>query len=327
VQTRRLGRSGIEVSPIGIGCWAIGGPSGYGENPVGWGEVDDAESTRAIQRAVELGATLFDTADVYGTGHSERVLGAALKPFRDQVRIATKWGLTYDEASRQILDSDVTPGYVRRALTASLRRLQTDYIDVYQLHEGEVPPDQAAELVGACEELVAEGLIRTYGWSTDDVASAEIFAKGPHCGVVQHELNVFNDPVDMLALCEAQDLASLNRSPLAMGLLSDRVTAQSRFGPDDIRGHGASWLQWFKDGRPAPEFLRRRDAIRDILTSGGRTVAQGALAWIWARSDRTIPLVGCRTVAQVEENVGAVRFGPLTPEQMDEVRSVGTTPR
>jgi aryl-alcohol dehydrogenase-like predicted oxidoreductase len=327
VRNRILGRSGIEVSPIGIGCWAIGGPFGYHGNPVGWGEVDDAESTRAIRRAFELGATLFDTADVYGTGHSERVLGAAVEPFRDQVVIATKWGNTYDEDSRQLFDSDVTPEYVRRALTASLRRLRTDRIDVYQLHEGEVPADRVADLVGACEELVAEGLIRSYGWSTDDVTGAELFAKGPHCAVIQHELNVFNDPADMLALCEAQDLASLNRSPLAMGLLSDKVTAESRFSPDDIRSRGASWLQWFVDGRPAPEFLARRDALRDILTSGGRTVAQGALAWIWARSGRTVPLPGCRTVAQVEENVGALRYGPLTEQQMDEIRSVGTTPR
>lgn len=327
MRNRTLGRSGAEVSPIGMGCWAIGGPFGYGDHPVGWGEVDDAESARAIGRAFELGATLFDTADVYGTGHSERVLGAAVKPFRDQVLIATKWGMTFDEDSRQIIDSDITPDYVRRALTASLRRLQTDRVDVYQLHEGEVPPDQAADLVGVCEELVAEGLIRTYGWSTDDVGGAAIFAKGQHCAVVQHELNVFNDPAEMLALCEAQDLASLNRSPLAMGLLSDKVTAESHFGPDDIRGHGASWLQWFKGGRPAPEFLQRRDAVRDILTSGGRTVAQGALAWIWARSDRTIPLPGCRTVAQVEENLGALDHGPLTPQQMDEIRSVGMTPR
>ncbi len=104
-----------------------------------------------------------------------------------------------------------------------------------------------------------------------------------------------------------------------MGLLSDKITAESRFAPDTVRGQGADWLRWFRDGRPAPEFLARRDAVREILTSGGRTVAQGALAWCWARSPRTVPLPGCRTVAQVEENAGALAQGPLTPQQMAEV--------
>jgi aryl-alcohol dehydrogenase-like predicted oxidoreductase len=173
--------------------------------------------------------------------------------------------------------------------------------------------------VPVLEDLVDQGLIRTYGWSTDDPARADVFAKGRHCSVVQHELNLVSDAPEMLAFCAAHDLASLNRSPLAMGLLSDRVTASTTFAPDTVRGTAPEWLAWFRDGRPAPEFLRRRDAVRDVLSSGGRTVAQGALAWIWARSDRTIPLPGCRTVAQVEENAGAMAFGPLSPDEMRQI--------
>jgi aryl-alcohol dehydrogenase-like predicted oxidoreductase len=145
---------------------------------------------------------------------------------------------------------------------------------VYQLHINGLDPAVAADLVGVCEDLVTEGLIRSYGWSTDSVAGAEVFAAGPHCAVVQHELNLFSDAPAMLDLCERQNLASLNRSPLAMGLLSDRVTADSRYGSDTVRGSDPEWLVWFHDGRPVPEFLARRDAIRDILTSDGRTVAQ-----------------------------------------------------
>jgi aryl-alcohol dehydrogenase-like predicted oxidoreductase len=316
---RVLGRSGIEVSALGMGTWAIGGEMYAGDQPLGWGAADDDEAERAIRRAVDLGVTLFDTADAYGTGHAEEVLGRVLAPVRDRVVIATKWGNRYDESTRQLLGEDGSPAHLRWAVRESLRRLGTDRIDVYQLHINGLPPERAADLVPVCEELVSQGLVRAYGWSTDNPAGAEVFAQGPHCAVVQHELNLFSDAPAMLDLCARHDLASLNRSPLAMGLLSDKVTAGSAFGADTIRGRAPEWLRWFRDGRPAPEFLARRDAVREILKSDGRTLAQGALAWNWARSPRTVPLPGCRTVAQVEENAGAMAYGPLTPEQIKEV--------
>src|SRR5919198_3659664 len=112
--TRTLGRSGIQVSPMGFGCWAIGGPFWAGEQPLGWGEVDDEESVRALRRALELGITFFDTANVYGAGHSERVLGRALAGRRDEVVVATKFGNTFDESTRTITGSDASPSYIRR---------------------------------------------------------------------------------------------------------------------------------------------------------------------------------------------------------------------
>ena len=163
-----LGRIGKEVGTVGLGCWAIGGPFLLDGKPDGWGQVDDAESIRAINRAIDLGVTLFDTADVYGTGHSERVLGKALKGRRDEVVIATKFGFTYDESRRKITGTDLSPGYVRRACFASLSRLGTDYIDLYQLHVGVVEPGVAEDILAALEDLVTEGLIRSYGWSTDE---------------------------------------------------------------------------------------------------------------------------------------------------------------
>jgi aryl-alcohol dehydrogenase-like predicted oxidoreductase len=299
-----------------MGTWALGGEMYSGDQPLGWGTADDAESARAIRRALDLGVTLFDTADAYGTGHAEELLGEVLHPVRDQVVIATKWGNRIDPATRQLLGEDGSPGHLRTAVRESLRRLRSDHIDVYQLHINGLPPNEAADLVPVCEELVEQGLIRTYGWSTDNPAGVDVFAQGLHCSVVQHELNLFSDAPDVLDRCDRYDLASLNRSPLAMGLLSDKINADTYFAPDTIRGRAPEWLRWFRDGRPAPEFLARRDAVREILTSDGRTVAQGAIAWNWARSPRTVPLPGCRTVAQVEENAGALRYGPLTPEQM-----------
>ena len=124
---RPLGsRSGIQVSALGLGCWAIGGPWTFDGRPAGWGPVDDAESIRAIHRAVDLGVTLFDTADVYGAGHSERVLGRALAGHRDEVVISTKFGLLFDEATREGGGDDVSPAYIRRACDATLERLDTD---------------------------------------------------------------------------------------------------------------------------------------------------------------------------------------------------------
>ncbi|CAL9580081.1 aldo/keto reductase [Streptomyces sp. Tu 3180] len=322
--TRTLGRSGIEVSAVGCGCWAIGGewqdPDGQ---PLGWGRVDDDESVRAIRRAVDLGVTFFDTADVYGTGHSERVLGRALGRRRDEVVVATKWGNVFDADTRTLTGGDDSPAHLRRALTASLRRLGTDRVDLYQLHLADAAPERAAELRDACEELVAEGLIRAYAWSTDDPARAAVFAKGPHCTAVQHALNVLTDAPEMIRLCEEADLASVNRSPLAMGLLTGRHAGRRPLPAGDIRSRPPAWLRGFGDGSGAdPAWLARVDALRDVLTSGGRTLAQGALAWLWARSPRTVPIPGFRSVAQVEENAGALEKGPLTDEQMTEVERI-----
>jgi aryl-alcohol dehydrogenase-like predicted oxidoreductase len=323
--TRTLGRSGITVGPIGMGSWSIGSSAGImrmGSQHLGWGDSDRQESVRSIQRAVDLGITLFDTANVYAAGRSERVLGQALAGVRDRVIIATKWGWVFNEDTGEMFREDHGPELVRPSLEASLRRLGTDYVDVYLFHENGAPADCADDLVAECERLVEEGLIRTYGWSTDFLPSAEAFARGPNCSVIQHQLNVFTDNQPMLDLCERLDLGSVNRGPLAMGLLSDKVTAQSRYAPDTVRGSAPEWLSWFADGRPSPEFLAKRDAIRDILTSGGRTTVQGALGYILARSDRAVPIPGCRTVAQVEEAAGAIAHGPLTAAQVAEIHHV-----
>lgn len=330
---RTLGRSGIPVSPLGFGCWAIGGEwQDLDGQPLGWGRVDDDESVRAIQRALDLGVTFFDTADVYGTGHSERVLGRALGKRRDDVVVATKWGNLFDERARTLTGQDASPEHARNALTASLDRLGTDYVDLYQLHLSDAHPEQAARLREACEEFAREGLVRAYAWSTDDPKRAAMFAEGEHCAAVQHGLNVLQDAPGMVALCEELGLASINRSPLAMGLLTGKHHGKhhgkqhaggNSLQEGDIRSQPPAWLQGFGDGSGAdPAWLARVDALRDVLTSGGRTLAQGALAWLWARSPRTVPIPGFRSVAQAEENAGAIEKGPLTADQMAEVEHI-----
>jgi len=306
---RILGRSGIEVSPIGMGCWAIGGS--------GWGNgANDDESIRGIHKALDLGVNFFDTADVYSAGHSERILAKALAGRRSEVIIATKFGYTDT-------GPNATPEYIRSACEASLKRLDTDYIDLYQFHVNDFDPNRADVVRDTLENLVADGKIRVYGWSTDFPEGAQVFAQGTHCASIQVELNVVDDAPDILAICEAFNLAAINRGPLAMGLLTGKYNPNSKLPQDDVRGPNApDWMKYFKDGHPNPEWLDKVHAVGEILRSGGRTLAQGALAWLWARSDKNIPIPGFRNPTQVEENCGALAFEALTSEQMRQIDEI-----
>jgi aryl-alcohol dehydrogenase-like predicted oxidoreductase len=306
-----------------MGCWAIGGPFWSGKTPNGWGHVDDQESICAIHKAIDLGVNLFDTANVYGAGHSERVLARAIEGRRAQVVIATKFNAVFDETSRQVTGSDTSPKGIRQACEDSLRRLNTDYIDLYQFHDNGYPADQATPIRESLEELAKEGKIRSYGWSTDFPERAHVFAQGPKCSAVQLQLNVLDDNPGMIALCEKENLAALNRGPLAMGLLTDKYTTEIKIAVDDVRGEKSpEWMKYFKEGKPDPDWSSQREAIREILTSKGRSIAQGALAWNWARSEKTLPIPGFRTIAQVQENAGAMQFGPLTTGQMNEINKL-----
>ncbi len=317
---RKLGRSGIEISAMGMGCWAIGGPFRGGDTPQGWGEVDDEESTRAIQTCIDLGVNFFDTANVYGAGHSEVVLGRAFEGQRDQVVIATKFGSTFNEETKQTTGSDASPEGIRKACEDSLRRLNTDYIDLYQFHINGYPASEAGDVRDTLESLVKEGKIRAYGWSTDFPDRARFFAEGPNCSTIQFQLNVLDDNPEVIAVCEEFNLAAINRGPLAMGLLTGKYKPDTQLGDDDVRGtKSPEWMQYFKDGKPTPEWMDKVSAVREILTSKGCTLAQGALAWLWARSEQTIPIPGIRTVAQADENCKAMEFGPLSPGQMAEI--------
>ena len=314
--TRRLGKSNIQVSALGMGCWAIGGPFHHGDSVVGYGRVDDAESIRAIHLALDLGVTFFDTADAYGCGHSERILGQAVSGRRDQVIIATKFGYIPNEATRQIEGESADPEYIRQACEASLRRLQTDYIDLYQLHIWDYAIERLPEIRDTLEELVAEGKIRYYGFSTDDLERAEVFTSGDHFVAMQHGLNVLGEDPGCIDFCQDHQLASINRGPLAMGILTGKFKADTQFAADDMRH------RWnFREGRMADR-LKTLDDLREILTSNGRSLAQGALAWIWARSERTIPIPGFKSVDQVRENAGALAHGPLEPGQFEQIEAL-----
>ena len=323
--TRPLGKSKLEVSALGMGCWAIGGPwtwdqPGQEPYPVGWGNTDDEESLRALQAAIDIGVNFFDTAANYGAGHSEVLVGRAFKGKRDKIVIATKFGHMVNEEKKTVYSApDQIIKNVRGDVENSLRRLQTDYIDIYQLHEGGYDPDRALELQFILEELVAAGKIRWYGWSTDKVESARKFASastGVHCTSVQFRLNAIFDNAPMRQVCADFDLAGINKDPLNKGFLTGKFNASTTFPNNDVRS-GTD----FSDPEIAKR-LRIVDEIREILTSHGRTMAQGSLAYIWALDERMVPIPGFKSVQQVLENARAMEFGPLTPAQVEEIREI-----
>ncbi len=324
---RRLGRSNLEVSAMGLGCWAIGGPWDWLEadgskEPDGMGQVDDAESIRAIHYALETGINFFDTAANYGCGHSERILANAIAGRRDKVILATKFGYVVDEEKHTVTETEDIVSRIHQECETSLRNLQTDYIDLYQFHVGNYPTEKAAEVRDILETLVNEGKIRWYGWSTDNVEGARVFAQGQHCTAIQHRLNMLGGAPQMLAVCEEHDLASINRSPFVSGILTGKFNSDTTFPKDDVRS------TWSLRSEQATQLLQRIEAVRKFLADTGetRTLAQIAIAWIWTHNDRTIPIPGFKTVSQVRENIQAIEYGLLSKEQMKKIDEIFERP-
>jgi aryl-alcohol dehydrogenase-like predicted oxidoreductase len=264
-----------------------------------------------------MGIKFFDTAANYGAGHSEHILGKALEGQRDKVVIATKFGYVVDETKKLIVrDHDAVLKNIHQDCENSLRRLNTDYIDLYQLHVGDYPAEKADSVRDVLEELVLEGKIRWYGWSTDSAEGARSFAEGKHCTAIQQAIHWATqlDYTPTLKVCEESNLASINRGPLGMGLLTGKFRNRDIELPDDDIRHDWNLIE----GRLA-DIIQLVEDLRDVLTSDGRTLAQGALGWLWARSEVTIPIPGFKSVAQVEENAGAMAFGPLSVAAMQEI--------
>lgn len=310
MEFRRLGRSGVKVSPLGLGTARIAGLGWHDDLAPQDSSLAKQDAVRQIQAAVDLGVTFFDTADNYGQGLSERILGEALRGRQDGIVVSTKFG---EDPIPDLEDPwSLEAGSVERACEASLRRLAVECIDLYLLHRRDYPLERAPALMDVLEDLVRAGKIRYYGWSTDDIERARLFAHGVHCTAIEHRLNVFNDNAAMLDLCRDQDLVSLNRGPLLMGVLAGRWSPETKLEEDDPRA------KWFEH----EEFLKLLTCAQQIepyLTSDGRSSVQGALGWIWARSPLTIPLPGFRNMEQIHELVQAQQFGPLPLDVMQSI--------
>jgi aryl-alcohol dehydrogenase-like predicted oxidoreductase len=313
--------NGQSIPALGLGCWAIGGPFYADETPLGWGDVEDAVSIRAIATAVDLGIRFFDTAQCYGTGHSETVLGHALAK-RSDVMIGTKVGLAINPTTKQVTGEMLAITEIKASVEQSLKRLQRDHIDIIHLHLNELPIIEAAPIFDCLLMLRREGKISSFGWSTDFPDRAAAFADMDGFVAIQHAMNVFYRADMLIPTIEEKALLSINRSPLAMGLLGGKHNAATRFDEGEVRGRTATWMDYFADGRIRPEYATRLANIRALLQSDGRTLVQGALCWLWARSTQTLPIPGFRNPEQVTEIAGALNFGPLSKIVMAEIETL-----
>ncbi|MHA2289385.1 MAG: aldo/keto reductase [Promethearchaeota archaeon] len=312
MQFLTLKESKKRITPLGMGCWAIGGPFQTPDGRYfGYGNVKDEESIKVIHKAVDLGINFFDTADVYGAGHSEKILGEALSEYRDDVVIATKFGSMFEEGNRNIYDKHTSStNYIKKAVFDSCKRLKTDFIDMYQYHWWECPSEKIVSVRDTLEDLVSDGIIGGYGWSTDDVKRAEIFVEGKNCIGMQFILNFTTNNQKMIKLCEKNRLLSIIRSPLGYGLLTGKYS-------DNYKLADKHWLKnmnlsegYFANMRKFASLLKNK------LTEDGRTLAQAAIGYIWALSKSTIPIPGAKNIHQITENSKALEFGPLSLDTM-----------
>jgi len=312
---------GNEIAPLGMGCWAIGGAFYAGEQSLGFANVNDKTSIRTVHAALEADIQLFDTAAVYGAGHSERLLGKALKNHPDAL-VMSKLGTSFDEQSKQVLDDDRDSANVMTAINSSLQRLQRDCIDVMLLHLNSLSVALASPIFEQMELARSAGKIRAYGWSTDFPASAAEMADLEGFIGVEHVMSVFIDVPSMQSVIEQNNLIAFIRSPLAMGILTGKFDQNSVLPTDDVRSMNSERRDYFHDGKVASRYLHNLESIRELLKTGGRSLSQGALGWLMAKSANNIPLPGARNVEQIQDNAGAIDFGPLPNEVMTEIEQL-----
>ena len=316
--------NGKTAPRLGIGTWVIGGMQYSAGKPIGWGYVDDAMSIRTLHAAFDMGVRIIDTSVSYGAGHAERIIARAIREshlHRDEFLICTKAGTLCDSLTGDITGPTDRKADISAAIDASLRNLGTDYLDLVKFHVNRHPVQQSHGVFEALAEAYHAGRIGAFGWSNDDTDGAMAFANLDGFKAVQHDLNLFSPADEMLSAIEANHLWSFNRQPLAMGLLSGKYRGKSpKVGKNDMRSSGLPWMRYYdSDGAPTKELVEAVEIVRESLTSNGRTVAQGAIGWCLAQSERTIPLPGCRTPEQAADNFGALSLEPLDPKAVDEI--------
>ncbi len=293
MQTRTLGPHGPEVSAIGLGC--MGMSEFYGAH-------DDAESIKVIHHALDAGVTLLDTADMYGRGANEQLVGKAIKERREEGFLATKFGIVRDPSLPAGRSVNGRPEYVRRACDASLTRLGVDYIDLYYQHR--IDPDvPTEETVGALGDLVRAGKIRFIGLSEAAPDTIERAHKVHPLTAVQSEYSLWTrDPEDgVLATCQRLGIGFVPYSPLGRGFLTGAIRSPDDFGTDDFRRHSPR----FQDDNFAKN-LALADKVRELASAKCCTPAQLALAWVLAQDAHSVPIPGTKRIKYLDDNIGAV---------------------
>ncbi|MFT3847722.1 MAG: aldo/keto reductase [Propionivibrio sp.] len=291
MQTRKLGNSGLEVSALGLGCMGLS----YGYGPA----TERAAAIELIRRAYELGVTFFDTAEAYGPGANEELLGEALAPFRDKVVIATKFGFKDGKVADGV---DSRPENIRAVAEASLRRLKTDVIDLFYQHrvDPEVPMEDVA---GTVKELIAQGKVRHFGMSEAGAESIRRAHAVQPLAALQSEYSLWwREPEkEILPLLEALGIGFVPFSPLGKGFLTGAINAGTKFDASDFRNVVPRFAEAARQSNQ-----RLVDVLGDIAATKGATRAQIALAWLLAQQPWIAPIPGTTKPHRLEENLGAV---------------------
>jgi len=307
---KHVSLGGLDVSRIGLGAMTMSGVYTTGAS------TDDAESIRTIHRALDLGVTHIDTAEIYGPFHSEELVGRAIKDRRDQVVVATKFGLVSHSGSGPgVIDS--SPANIRAAVEGSLKRLGTDHIDLYYQHRVD-PNTPIEETVGALAELVAEGKVRHIGLSEAGYDTIRRAHAVHPVAALQTEYSLWTrDPeAELLPLLRELRIGFVPYSPLGHGFLTGRIRSVADFDDDDWRKTNPRFT-----GENFQRNLRIVAEVEAVAAEAGATPAQIALAWLLARGDDIAPIPGTKRVARVEENTAADRI-ELSAEQVERLNNL-----
>lgn len=307
METRTLGRD-LEVSAMGLGCMSMSGTYGT--------DFDDAESRATLHRAVDLGVTLFDTADVYGPFANEAVVGHGLAAVRDRVVLSTKFGFVRDNLGRNYGICG-RPDFVRQSCDLSLQRLDTDHIDLYWQHRVD-PETPIEETVGAMAELVAAGKVRHLGLSEASPATIRAAHAVHPITALQSEYSLQSRDVEaeVLAVCRELGIGFVAYSPLGRGLLTGALTSTDDLPADDWRRSSPRF-----QGEAFDRNVELVEACREIASELDCTLAQLALAWVLSRGDDVVPIPGTKRVRNLEANVAAAALR-LSPEQLARIEEI-----
>ncbi|MBK5259802.1 MAG: aldo/keto reductase [Thermoanaerobaculia bacterium] len=312
MQLRDLGRTGLKVSEIGFGAWAIGGSADASGAPLGWGRANDDESLAAIRRARDLGVNFFDTSDSYGFGRSESLLGIVLSRKREDVIIATKTGVVRNSAGE--LRKDFSKQHIFLAVDGSLKRLRTDYIDLYQIHNPTLADLAKEAIQEAMDHLQDVGKIRYWGVSITTPEEGIEIINRKWGYTLQVLYNVLNQAParELFPLAKQKGYGIIARVPLASGLLTGKYRQDTVFASDDVR-------QNFLTPRRLEEVTARVDEVKSIIGGAARNIAEGSLRFVLADPAVSTTIPGARTARQVEANVAAAE-GTLPADVAEKLR-------
>ncbi len=318
---RELGKTGIKISEISFGAWAIGGPFGFPGRPIGWGPVDDEASLEALHKAFELGVNFVDTADIYGLGHSEEIVGQAIHDWGQEIFVASKVGFLRELKNGSI--QDFSAAHIARSCEESLQRLGRNRLDLYQLHCVPMDVIRRGDAFGALEKLQQQGKIRAYGVSiiTDEEALEAMKHSGLACVQIIYNILRQKPAKTVFPIAKRKKIGILARVPLASGLLTGKFHAESPFSESDHRSNPLAGETF--SGVDFARGLACVDKLRPLASKENLSLVQLAIRWILDSSAVTAAIPGARYAQQVQDNVGAPG-GSLSRSTLSRIKDIYT---